>query len=311
MEWNGLLRWVCGLTGPALPYTRLNKLPIESFRSFFLFPFSRVHLRFLPSRSLQQEHRSVETGKSKMAAVGKALGMLWKELADDQKRAYHERAAAERAHVEAQVLERERKQGNSNNNQSSSNSISSTKRGAANNADLVLPLAKVKKICKLDPDVRGLSREALAAIAKASELVLAKLGMESVKVAAMQNRRTLLPDDVVVVCQNREHFSFLREDILDLTRLQRQHKLDNKNNSSKKKGSAPTSAPDDDDADDDAEDADEEVDVGHDDNRGAAALRKVPRKKKQKLQQQQLSPPSPPPPPPPSTRPLTAYFARK
>jgi histone H3/H4 len=257
---------------------------------------------------LQQENRSVETGKSKMAAVGKALGMLWKELADDQKRAYHERAAAERAHVEAQVLERERKQGNSNNNQSSSNSISSTKRGAANSADLVLPLAKVKKICKLDPDVRGLSREALAAIAKASELVLAKLGMESVKVAAMQNRRTLLPEDVVVVCQNREHFSFLREDILDLARLQRQHKLDNKNSSSsKKKDSAPTSTPDDEDAADDADDADNEVNGGEDENRGAAASRKAPGKKKVQQQQQQQQPP----PPPPSTRPLTAYFARK
>jgi hypothetical protein len=41
-------------------------------------------------------------------------------------------------------------------------------------------------------------------------------------VAQIQNRRKLLPDDVAQVCQSREPFFFLREDILDLAREQKQ-----------------------------------------------------------------------------------------
>jgi histone H3/H4 len=253
-----------------------------------------------------------------VAAVAKALGALWKELTDAQRHPYHDRAAQERARVQAHVFERQQKEKAKNPtsgaDDSSTSPSSSNKRGCSSSDDhLVLPLAKVKKICKLDPDVRGLSREAVAAIARASELVLARLGCEAVKVAAMQNRRTLLPDDVVVVCQNREQFSFLREDLVDLARLQHQQKLDSKSKagSSSSKKSAPVDAEEDgdvdvgDDENEDRHTAGGAAD-GNDENRAAAASRKA-RGKKQK---QPRPTPQPPPPPSSSTKPLTAYFAR-
>jgi hypothetical protein len=46
-------------------------------------------------------------------------------------------------------------------------------------------------------------------------------GVETVRVAQIQNRRKLLPEDVAQVCQSREPFYFLREDILDLAREQK------------------------------------------------------------------------------------------
>jgi histone H3/H4 len=253
-----------------------------------------------------------------VAAVAKALGALWKELADAQRRPYHDRAAQERARVQAHVFERQQKEktntknltSGADSNSTSPFSSSSNKRGSSGSDDhLVLPLAKVKKICKLDPDVRGLSREAVAAIARASELVLARLGCEAVKVASMQNRRTLLPDDVVVVCQNREQFSFLREDLVDLARHQHQQKLDHANSKSKagsssssSKKSAPVDAEEDGDVAVDDEDEDHHTARGadgNDENRAAAS--------KQKQQRPTVQPP---PPPPSSTKPLTAYFAR-
>ena len=80
------------------------------------------------------------------------------------------------------------------------------------------PVARIRKICKLDPEVRGLSKEALLLVTKCAELSLEKLGKESVQVAQLQNRRKLLPDDVAHVCAHREQFLFLKDDVKDLLR---------------------------------------------------------------------------------------------
>lgn len=103
---------------------------------------------------------------------------------------------------------------------------------------LIFPLARLRKITKLDPDVKGVSKEGLLLITKCAEMVTAKLGQESVKVAQLQNRRKLLPEDVAQVCATREQFLFLREDVKDLLREQL---LDTKRTVGKKKEAVTTS----------------------------------------------------------------------
>ena len=93
---------------------------------------------------------------------------------------------------------------------------------------LQLPSARIRKICKLDPDVKGISKEALLLITKSAELFTSKLGMETVKVAALQNRRKLLPQDLASVCSAREQFLFLKEDVRDLQQEMHQQALSNK-----------------------------------------------------------------------------------
>lgn len=111
-------------------------------------------------------------------------------------------------------------------------------------SSLVFPVARIRKICKLDPDVRGLSKEGLLLVCKAAELATAKLGKESVSVAQMQNRRKLLPDDVSQVCATREQFMFLREDISDLARQQmKEAAAASKAKSASKTSSMPQSKP--------------------------------------------------------------------
>ena len=56
---------------------------------------------------------------------------------------------------------------------------------------------------------------------KAAELFVSKLGTETVRVAQMQNRRKLLPEDVTQVCGLREPFAFLRDDLKDLVKAQK------------------------------------------------------------------------------------------
>lgn len=92
--------------------------------------------------------------------------------------------------------------------------------GEAADEELILPVARIRKICKLDPDVKGMSKESTILIAKATELFCIKLGNECVTMAQMQNRRKLLPEDVVEVCSLKERFMFLKDDLKDLAKEQ-------------------------------------------------------------------------------------------
>jgi hypothetical protein len=87
-----------------------------------------------------------------------------------------------------------------------------------------------KKLLYPHPDVKGMSKEALLLITKSAELVTQKLGMETVKVAALQNRRKLLPADIASICTSRECFLFLQQDVQDLQHEMQQEKMTKVNN---------------------------------------------------------------------------------
>jgi hypothetical protein len=74
----------------------------------------------------------------------------------------------------------------------------------------------MRKICKLDPDVKGISKESALLITKAAELFTSKLGRECVVMAQMQNWRKLMTDDIVTVYSTKEAFMFLRADLQDV-----------------------------------------------------------------------------------------------
>jgi DNA-directed RNA polymerase I subunit RPA43 len=164
-----------------------------------------------------------------VAVVARALGQLWTALTADDKLPYQQQAALEREQVAAATEAWNKVHGNS--------AAVDAAIGAAiddngntmhkDSTQLIFPMARIRKICKLDPDVRGLSKEATLLITKCAELVTAKLGVESVRMATIQNRRKLLPEDVVQVCSAREQFLFLREDMVDLVRRSTQGKESN------------------------------------------------------------------------------------
>ena len=89
----------------------------------------------------------------------------------------------------------------------------------------VLPVARVRKIVKLDPDVKGLSKEGIQLITKASELFVAALGTSSVQVATLQNRRKIVPDDILQVCETKPSFMFLQEDVRSLIDEQKEEHI--------------------------------------------------------------------------------------
>lgn len=131
-------------------------------------------------------------------------------MSDEDKRVYQEKAALERERV-VKETEAWLAAGGKEAEISVSKSCQDS---------LTLPVARIRKIVKLDPDVKGLSKEALVLVTKATELFTTKLGVETVKVAQIQNRRKLLPDDVAQVCSTRSSLMFLKPDIQDLVRQQ-------------------------------------------------------------------------------------------
>ena len=145
-----------------------------------------------------------------VATVAKVMGQMWGVMPEAEKAEYQRRAAEERERV-AKELEAWKAAGGTIDVEGS---------GAAprDPNSLVFPIARIRKICKLDPEVRGLSKEALVLVTKCAELVTAKLSVETVRAARLQNRRKLLPEDVANVCTNREQFLFLKDDVRDLLR---------------------------------------------------------------------------------------------
>lgn len=164
--------------------------------------------------------------------MAKLLGQLWSTITPEEKQVYQDKATAEREQV-ARDLQAWKAAGG----------IPSEPIATNHKHDpdvLIFPAARIRKICKLDPDVKNLSKEALMLVCKAAELAVAQLARESVKVAQIQNRRKLIPADVAQVCATREPFLFLRQDIQDLAREAAAQQALNKVNNSQQQ-SAKTS----------------------------------------------------------------------
>jgi histone H3/H4 len=152
--------------------------------------------------------------------VAKVIGKLWSSLSDKDKAVYQQQAAEERECVSKLV--ENYKDAMPKTTTTTTTMDNNSKDPAAVLMMLQLPAARIRKICKLDPQVKGLSKEALALITKCAEKMTVKLGMETLNVAQLQNRRTILIDDVAHVCANREQFLFLKEDLRDLQKEQQQ-----------------------------------------------------------------------------------------
>lgn len=84
-------------------------------------------------------------------------------------------------------------------------------------ADLVksqLPLGRVKRICKMNPDVEMLNAEALQLMTKAAELFIKEFSNAANQNAAMEKRKTIQPKDLDKAIKKMWEFAFL-EDALD------------------------------------------------------------------------------------------------
>ena len=172
-----------------------------------------------------------------VAVVAKAIGQLWSALEAPEKAKYETVATEERARV-ARDTQRLKDAGLWPEK--------GTEVAQALDEDaLAFPVGRIRKICKLDPEVKGMSKETTLLITKATELFCHRLGMECVTMAQMSNRRKLLPDDIVQVASMKERFMFMKSDLVDLHKAQMQEAKEKESDSkqSKKKGGDEPSGP--------------------------------------------------------------------
>jgi len=144
-----------------------------------------------------------------VGVISRAIAQMWAVLSTEERTSYQEKSAKERERV-AQELAKYKMDGGTFDTPKAFDPLA-----------LIFPVARIRKICKLDHEVNGVSKEAAMLITKCAELATVKLSQECVKVAQLQNRRKLLPDDIAQVCSTREQFLFLRDDVKDLVRDQK------------------------------------------------------------------------------------------
>ena len=75
------------------------------------------------------------------------------------------------------------------------------------------PLSKIKKIMKLDPEVKQVGGDAIVSMARCAELFLASLANKSLEVAQDRGTKTISLVDVIHAVQGHECFEFLRLDL--------------------------------------------------------------------------------------------------
>eukprot|EP00804_Cyclotella_cryptica_P023988 CCRYP_010086-RA/>CCRYP_010086-RA protein AED:0.19 eAED:0.19 QI:29/1/1/1/1/1/2/1027/309 len=191
---------------------------------------------FIFADEKREELKQVHKGEG-VAALARATGELWSALDPTQRKVYELKAAEEREKL-SRDMQRLKDAGLWPEAISGNGA-----EGEAGDEDLILPVARIRKICKLDPDVKGMSKESTMLIAKATELFCIKLGNECVTMAQMQNRRKLLPEDVVEVCSLKERFMFLKDDLKDLAKEQIKERREKEKEEGKSGGK--TNKPDD------------------------------------------------------------------
>eukprot|EP01127_Copromyxa_protea_P016142 TRINITY_DN4747_c0_g1_i1.p2 TRINITY_DN4747_c0_g1~~TRINITY_DN4747_c0_g1_i1.p2 ORF type:complete len:105 (-),score=24.26 TRINITY_DN4747_c0_g1_i1:38-352(-) len=83
----------------------------------------------------------------------------------------------------------------------------------SNNPDtnLVLPLARVKRIIKSDPDVKLVSADANFLIAKSTELFLEYLALEAEKQAKANGKKSITYDEIAGVVKTKDELEFLSD----------------------------------------------------------------------------------------------------
>jgi histone H3/H4 len=158
----------------------------------------------------------------------KVVGQKWAAISDEEKETFREMAAKEREQVATLTEERNKAIREAGLDPIDFDDDKDGKDGSKDAASgLVFPVARIRRIAKLDPEVKNLSKEAIHLVVKAAELFTAQLGQETTGVARIQNRRTLLPQDVAHVCRHVSAFTFLKDDIQDLVAQKLKHNEEN------------------------------------------------------------------------------------
>ncbi|GLD93419.1 hypothetical protein PINS_up002011 [Pythium insidiosum] len=137
--------------------------------------------------------------------VQKLITARWKELTPEEKEVYLDLAAKDKERYERERLE---------------NPVDDAPADVVAPVEVehacLYPLGRVKRIIQSDPDVNKVSREALVAISKASELFAQYLATKSYEQTLFNNKRQVKASDVARAIHTTPVLDWLRDDFPDM-----------------------------------------------------------------------------------------------
>ncbi|KAG7396427.1 hypothetical protein PHYBOEH_002295 [Phytophthora boehmeriae] len=147
-----------------------------------------------------------ENPGARIGNIQKIISVQWKELKPEEKENFVQLAAEDKARYQKELLE----------NPDVVEEPSAEVQAAHDSNACIYPLGRVRKIVQSDPDVGKISKDALVAIAKASELFAQFLGTKSYEQALYRNKRQIKGSDVTQTIQTTASLDWLREDFPDV-----------------------------------------------------------------------------------------------
>lgn len=78
-----------------------------------------------------------------------------------------------------------------------------------------LPTSRVKKICRLDPDLAMIGSDAILFLTKAAELFVGELAKASYTEAVLEKRKTIQTKDIDKAIASKAMFDFLEDTLCD------------------------------------------------------------------------------------------------
>ncbi|KAF1333774.1 Nuclear y ccaat-box binding factor c subunit nf yc, partial [Globisporangium splendens] len=156
----------------------------------------------------------------RIGEIQKLISTQWKELSEQDKEVRCFVAMARVGHyVQLAAKDKERYEQEKRDNPievEEADPETDAQMAAASATACVYQLGRVKKIVHTDPEVGKVSREALIAISKASELFVQFLATKGYENALFQNKRQIKSSDVTRAIQSTGSLDWLREDFPDV-----------------------------------------------------------------------------------------------
>lgn len=147
-----------------------------------------------------------ENPGARIGDIQKIISAQWKQLTPEDKERYVKLAADDKARYQQELLD----------NPEIVEELTAEEKTARDSNACIYPLGRVRKIVQSDPDVGKISKDALIAIAKASELFAQFLGTKSYEQALYRSKRQIKASDVTRSIQTTASLDWLREDFPDV-----------------------------------------------------------------------------------------------
>ena len=139
-----------------------------------------------------------------MGQIAKEVGNQWRTLPADEKSKYEERAKVNKDEYDSIMAKIRANEPEARSTRKSKIEIS--------RESSIFPLARVKKIIKLDEDVKRISPDALFLFSKATEMFLANLAVETEEIMDAHRRRTVKLTDLNHAIHKSVRNKFLQSD---------------------------------------------------------------------------------------------------